>query len=141
MKAQQTDSYKKSQVETADQLSLILMSYDRAILLLDKAKKEISEKNYEEKHNSLTKACNIVYELLASLDIDKGGEIADSLSRLYSFVIREILDADTNLNIKALDMAITTLSELRTSWEDIKDDPNTRMPDADPRETSLDLSG
>jgi flagellar protein FliS len=141
MKTKKTDSYKRSQVETADQLSLILMLYDRAILLLEKAKNEISEKNYEEKHHYLTKASNIVYELLASLDIDKGGEIADSLSRLYRFVIREILDTDTNLNIKALDMAITTLSELRTSWEDIKDDPNTRMPDADPRETSMNLSG
>ncbi len=141
MKTKKTDSYKRSQVETADQLSLILMLYDRAILLLEKAKNEISEKNYEEKHHYLTKASNIVYELLASLDIDKGGEIADSLSRLYRFVIREILDADTNLNIKALDMVITTLSELRTSWEGIKDDPNTRMPDADPRETSMNLSG
>ncbi len=141
MKTKKTDSYKRSQVETADQLSLILMLYDRAILLLEKAKNEISEKNYEEKHHYLTKASNIVYELLASLDIDKGGEIADSLSRLYRFVIREILDADTNLNIKALDMAITTLSELRTSWEGIKDDPNTRMPDADLRETNMNLSG
>jgi flagellar protein FliS len=141
MKTQKTDSYKKSQVETVDQLSLIIMLYDRAILLLEKAKNEISEKKHEEKHESLTKACNIVLELVQSLDQDKGGEIAASLSRLYSFVIREILDADTNLNIKALDMAITTLSELRTSWEGIKDDPNTRMPDADPRETSMNLSG
>ena len=141
MKTQKIDSYKKSQVETVDQLSLILMLYNRAILLLGKAREELSEKKYEEKHESLTKACNIVLELMQSLDQDKGGEIAASLSRLYSFVIREILDADTNLNIKALDMAITTLSELRTSWEGIKDDPNTRMPDADPRETSMNLSG
>jgi flagellar protein FliS len=141
MKTQKIDSYKKSQVETVDQLSLILMLYNRAILLLGKAREEISEKKHEEKHESLTKACNIVLELMQSLDQDKGGEIATSLSRLYSFVIREILDADTNLNIKALDMAITTLSELRTSWEGIKDDPNTRMPDADPRETSMNLSG
>ena len=141
METQKIDSYKKSQVETVDQLSLILMLYNRAILLLGKAREEISEKKHEEKHESLTKACNIVLELMQSLDQDKGGEIAASLSRLYSFVIREILDADTNLNIKALDMAITTLSELRTSWEGIKDDPNTRMPDADLRETNMNLSG
>jgi flagellar protein FliS len=117
------------------------MLYNRAILLLGKAREEISEKKHEEKHDSLTKACNIVFELMQSLDHDKGGEIAASLSRLYGFVIREILDADTNLNIKALDMAITTLTELRTSWEGIKDNPDTRMPDADPLETSQNLSG
>jgi flagellar protein FliS len=140
MKTQKTDSYKKSQVETVDQLSLIIMLYDKAILLLGKAREEISEKKHEEKHNSLTKACNIVFELMQSLDQDKGGEIAASLSRLYGFVVREILDADTNLNIKALDTAKTILSELRTSWEGIKDDPNVKIPDANTPEVNMDLS-
>ncbi|MHC4181845.1 MAG: flagellar export chaperone FliS [Planctomycetota bacterium] len=140
MKTQKTDSYKKSQVETVDQLSLILMLYNKAILLLGKAREEISEKKYEEKHDSLTKACNIVFELMQSLDQDKGGEIATSLSRLYGFVVREILDADTNLNIKALDTAKTILSELRTSWEGIKDDPNAKIPDTNTPEVNMDLS-
>ncbi len=141
MKTQKTDSYKKSQVETVNQLSLILMLYDKAILLLGKAREEISEKKHEEKHDSLTKACNIVFELMQSLDRDKGGEIAASLSRLYGFVVHQILDADTNLNIKALDTAKTILSELRTSWEGIKDDPNVKIPDANTPEVNMDLSG
>ena len=141
MKTQKTDSYKKSQVETVDQLSLIIMLYDKAILLLGKARVEISEEKHEEKHDSLTKACNIVFELMQSLDQDKGGEIADSLSRLYSFVVREIMDADTNLNIKALDNAKGILSELRESWEGIKSDPNIKIPDANTPEANMDLSG
>jgi flagellar protein FliS len=140
MKTQRADSYKKSQVETVDQLSLIIMLYDRAILLLDKAKNEISEEKHEEKHESLTKACNIVFELMQSLDQDKGGEIAASLSRLYGFVVREILDADTNLNIKALDNAKGILSELRESWEGIKSDPNIKIPDTNTPEANMDLS-
>jgi flagellar protein FliS len=141
MKTEKTDLYKKSQVETVDQLSLVLMLYDRAILLLDKAREEISEKKYEEKHDSLTKACNIVFELMQSLDQDKGGEIAVSLSRLYGFVVREIMDADANLNIKTLDTAKTILSELRTSWEGIKDDPNVKIPDTNTPEVNTGLSG
>jgi flagellar protein FliS len=141
MKTEKTDLYKKSQVETVDQLSLVLMLYDRAILLLDKAREEISEKKYEEKHDSLTKACNIVFELMQSLDQDKGGEIATSLSRLYGFVVREIMDADANLNIKTLDTAKTILSELRTSWEGIKDDPNVKIPDTNTPEVNTGLSG
>ena len=141
MKPQKLDLYKKSQIETADQLTLILMLYDRAILLLDKAKKEILEKKHEEKHHSLTKARDIVFELIQSLDQDKGGEIAASLSRLYGFVVREILDADTNLNIKALDNAKGILSELRESWEGIKSDPNIKIPDTNTPEANMDLSG
>jgi flagellar protein FliS len=127
MKPQKLDSYKKSQIETADQLTLILMLYDRAILLLDKAKKEILEKKHEEKHHSLTKARDIVFELIQSLDQDKGGEIAASLLLLYDFAIREILDADTNQNTKAIDNAKGILSELRKSWKDIKTNPDKEI--------------
>ncbi len=127
MKPRKADSYKKLQIETADQLSLILMLYDKAILLLNKAKEEISEKKLEEKHHSLTKAHDIVFELLQSLDQDKGGEIAVSLLRLYDFVLREIMDADANLNTKAIDNAKGILSELRDSWKDIKTNPDREI--------------
>ncbi len=140
MKTQKAYSYKKSQIETADQLSLILMLYDKVILLLDKAKKEISEKKYEEKHNSLTKACDIVFELMQSLDQNKGGKIAASLLQLYNFVVREIMDADTNLNPKAVNNAKETLSELRESWKDIKTNPNKEIMVTDNIETGTDLS-
>jgi flagellar protein FliS len=113
MKPQKADSYKKSQVETADQLSLVLMLYDRAILLLGKAEKEISEGKYEEKYHSLMKAHDIVFELIQSLDQDKGKKIAASLLQLYYFVIREIMNADANLNTKSIDNAKGILSELR----------------------------
>ncbi len=127
MKPQKLDSYKKSQIETADQLTLILMLYDRAILLLNKAKKEILEKKHEEKHHSLTKARDIVFGLIQSLDQDKGGEIAASLLLLYDFAIREILDAETNQNTKAIDNAKGILSELRKSWKDIKTNPDKEI--------------
>jgi flagellar protein FliS len=127
MKPQKVHLYKKSQIETADQLSLILMLYDRAILLLNKAEKEISEKKHEEKHHSLMKANDIVFELIQSLDQDKGGEIAASLLQLYYFVVREIMDADTNLNTKAIDNAKGILSELRESWKDIKTNPDKEI--------------
>jgi flagellar protein FliS len=127
MKPQKADSYKKSQIETADQLTLILMLYDRAILLLDKAKKEFLEKKHEEKHHSLTKAHDIVFELIQSLDQDKGEEIAASLLQLYYFVVREIMDADANLNTKAIDNAKGILSELRESWKEIKTNPDKEI--------------
>ncbi len=127
MKPKNADSYKKSQIETADQLTLILMLYDRAILSLDKAKKEILEKKHEAKHYSLTKAHDIVCELIQSLDQDKGGEIAASLLQLYYFVVREIMNADTNLNTKSIDNAKGILSELRDSWKDIKTNPDKEI--------------
>lgn len=141
MKPQMVDSYKKMQIGTADPATLILMLFDRAIVLLDKAKNEIIEKQYEEKGHSLTKANEIIAELSGSLDMEKGGEIATSLSRLYNFVMREIIDADTNLNTNAIDNARRIVSELRESWVMIKDNPNVELQNTDNANTKVDLSG
>jgi flagellar protein FliS len=141
MKIHPTDTYKKSQIETASPIDLIIMLYDRAIVLLDKAKIEISEKKYEEKNTSLTKATDIVFELLTTLDNDKGGEIATSLSRLYNFVIREITNANASLNTKGLDNAKRILSELRESWVGIKNNPDTESNNTNNNVVNIDLSG
>ncbi|MFQ5685573.1 MAG: flagellar export chaperone FliS [Candidatus Scalindua sp.] len=141
MKLQKADLYRKMQIETADPATLILMLFDRAIALFDKAKKEILEKKYEEKGYSLTKANEIIAELSGSLDMEKGGEISTSLLRLYNFVMREIVDADLNLNTNAIDNARRIVSELRESWASIKDHPDVELQDSDNTATKVDLSG
>ena len=141
MKPQKADSYRKTQIETANPATLILMLFDRAIVLLDKAKKEILEKDYEEKGNSLTKANEIIAELSSSLDLEKGGEIATSLKRLYGFVIQQILDADKNLDTNAIDNARRIVSELRESWVRIKDKPDAELQNSDNTTPNVDLSG
>ncbi len=141
METHPTDTYKKSQIETASPIDLIIMLYDRAIVLLDKAINDISERKYEEKNTSLTKATDIIFELLTILDNEKGGEIAASLTRLYNFVIREITNAGSSLNTKELDNAKRILSELRESWVSIKSNPETELNNINNNVVNIDLSG
>ena len=63
MNTQAVQSYKKMQIETLDQLSLILMSYDKAISSIENGRKGIVEEKHEERSRSLTKARDIVFEL------------------------------------------------------------------------------
>lgn len=136
-----TNSYKRMQVETADPLTLIIMLYDKVIVLLEKAKDDISEKKHEEKNFSLNKASDIVFELMVTLDRDNGGEIAASLAGLYLYVIREITDANVNLNTKALDNAKKILSELRESWSAIRNRPDIALNKTNNITADIDLSG
>ncbi len=141
METSQTKSYKKLQVETASPISLVVMLYDRAIVLLNKAKDEISEKQYEAKGKTLDKASDIIFELLTTLDKDKGGEIASSLANLYNFILSEISNANSKLNTKSLDNAIKILSELRESWDSIKDAKEIDAKSQDHVVSQLDISG
>ena len=141
MDTQQTKSYKKLQVETASPIGLVVMLYDRAIVLLNKARKEIDEKHYEAKGHTLDKASDIILELLTTLDKDKGGEIASSLTNLYNFILREITDANSSLKTKHLDNACKILSELRESWESVKDNKEIDAKSQDHIVNNLDISG
>ncbi len=141
METSQTKSYKKLQVETASPIGLVVMLYDRAIVLLNKAKNEISEKQYEAKGHTLDKASDIIFELLTTLDKDKGGEIASSLVNLYNFILSEIANANSKLNAKSLDNAIKVLSELRESWDSIKDAKEIDAKSQDHVVSQLDISG
>ncbi len=141
MKPQKPDSYRKTQIETANPATLILMLFDRAIVLLDKAKKETLEKDYEQKGYSLTKAYDIITELAVSLDMEKGGEIATSLKRLYGFVLQQIVDADKELDTNKIDNARRVVLELRESWASIKDNPDAELQISDNITTNIDLSG
>lgn len=141
MDTQQPKSYKKLQVETASPIGLVVMLYDRAIVLLNKARKEIDEKQYEAKGHTLDKASDIILELLTTLDKDKGGEIATSLTNLYNFILREITDANSSLKTKHLDNACKILSELRESWESVKDNREIDAKSQDHIVNNLDISG
>lgn len=141
MDSQVTKSYKKMQIETADQKTLILMLYDKTISLLDKGRKEIETKDHEQKGHSLSKAKDIVFELLSSLDMENGGEIAAKLSVLYDYVIREIMDADSKLNVRAIDDAKRIMSELREGWNGINVDSNIKSQDAEMPKVNFDICG
>ena len=127
--------------DTVKKALKFLAGHSISYQFIDYRERPISEKQYEEKGHSLDKASDIIMELITTLDKDKGGEIAFSLANLYNFVLREINDANTKLNTKSLDSAIKILSELRESWESIKDSKEIDAMSQDHSITQLDISG
>jgi len=112
-------SYRETNVITADPKKLILMCYEGAIDSLKLGKQKIIEKDYEGKGRALTKSQDIIQELLCSLDFEKGGAIARNLEALYNYMLRRLLHANINKDIEAIDEVIFMLSELESAWQEI----------------------
>ena len=110
-------SYRKTNVITADPKRLVLMCYEGAIENLKIAKNRYAEKDYEGKSNVIKKAQDIIYELLCSLDFKRGGSIAENLESLYNYMTRRIIHADVNADIGAIEEVIGMLNELKSAWE------------------------
>jgi flagellar secretion chaperone FliS len=112
------EAYRKTQIQTADQGTLILLCYDGAVNFLRKGKKAIEENNTEDRSTFLNKAQNVIWELINSLNFD-AGEIAHNLESIYNYMIRRIIEADYHNNVEAIDEVIHYLQELKESWEKI----------------------
>lgn len=113
------NAYRKASVNTLDQNKLIVMLYDGAIKQSGFAIEYIKAKEVEKTHNSLVKAKNIIAELMASLNLDKGGDIAKNLQSLYAFMYSQLIEANMNKDPKPVKTVIGLLKELRSAWAQI----------------------
>lgn len=110
-------SYRKTNVITADPGKLVIMCYEGAIDNLLIAKQKMAAKEYGDKAKALIKAQEIIDELLYSLDFEKGGSVAKNLESLYNYITRRIIQADVNKDIAGFDEVIGILRQLLSAWE------------------------
>jgi flagellar protein FliS len=113
---QHVQQYLKQSIEGAGQGDLIVLMYDAAITFLNTGKIKIQEKDIEGAHNALVKAINIVRELTASLNTEKGGDIAKNLLSLYAFINRRIVESNTKKETTGIDEALVLMTQLRETW-------------------------
>ncbi|HDL89312.1 MAG TPA: flagellar export chaperone FliS [Thermodesulforhabdus norvegica] len=113
------DTYRKTGVETADPLKLVIMCYDAVIDDLRKAKEYHQEKNLEATYDRVRHAQDVITELLVALDYEKGGDIAVNLGRLYNFVLRQLIVVNSRTDPQHYETLIKLLEELKGAWEQI----------------------
>jgi flagellar protein FliS len=113
------DQYKKTHVETAGKLDLVLMCYEKAVEVIRQAGKLHEEKRFEEKAQRLKKAIDILTQLQSCLNFEGGGELARNLDSIYAYLIRRLVEGDLQKNISAFDEAVRILSELKEAWNQI----------------------
>jgi len=111
-----TREYLKTQIQTASREQLVLMLYDGAIRFSEQARDLVVAKDYEEAHNLLIRAQNIVLELLYALDRKTGGEVADNLASLYTYCYNRLIEANVHHLPERIDESTSVLRGLREAW-------------------------
>ena len=120
-------SYRKTNVMTANPKRLIIMCYEGAIENLKISKQKYIEQDYDGRSKALSKAQDIINELVCALDFEKGGAIAMSLDSLYNYMLRRIIHADVNKDVTPIDEIIGMLYELKSAWEEVLYKPGNEI--------------
>ncbi|MCX7653504.1 MAG: flagellar export chaperone FliS [Fervidobacterium sp.] len=110
--------YTEQMVLTASPAKLIELLLDKAISVLEDAKRLIDEKNYTEANDKIVRAQDIVMELNLALDLEKGGDIAKNLRALYNYMYRTLVEANIKKDKNMIDDVKTLLSDLLSTWRE-----------------------
>jgi flagellar protein FliS len=117
-------AYKETRVKTAGQGQLIIMLYDEAVKQLDQGLELMKQYSKGKKDpgkieniaKALLKTQEIITELMVSLDFEQGRDVAKNLFSLYTWFNQEIVEANTNKDIKRVADVRNMLVDLRTAW-------------------------
>lgn len=109
-------TYFQTQVTTTTQGDLLIMLFDGALKFLTLAREKILERDYAQKGILISKTLDILAELQATLNPQKGGEMADRLKRLYLYCSTRLLMANRKLDTEPLDETVRILTGLREAF-------------------------
>ena len=111
-------NYIQTQVSTTTQGDLVIMLFDAALKFLHRAKEKMAEKNYAQKGILISKALDILSELQGSLNVNKGGELAERLQKLYFFCSARLLMANLKMDAAKIDEVVGILNGLREAFSE-----------------------
>jgi flagellar secretion chaperone FliS len=109
-------SYKTANITTADRGKLVIMIYDHCIKWTKKAEEELVANRLEPMVKAVQRVQNGLTELMCALDMEKGGEIAKNLFRLYEFYSRHLTLAISKRSAQHLKDVSGMMSILREAW-------------------------
>lgn len=114
------NAYQKINTMGMSQLDLILTVYRGGIGFLNQARDHFQKDELVAGRAACDRARKCIVHLYTTLDMDKGGAIADRLGQLYAFMIERIDLAVANKSRDILDDVIANLTTIKEGWEGIQ---------------------
>lgn len=112
----QSSSYRATEVLSLSRERLVPVLYEHLLVNLKRAAVQIRERDFEGKAESLSRASEIVHDLLAHLDFEVEGGLAPRLASLYAFWSREITDIGREMDAARVDRLVELVQPLHQSW-------------------------
>lgn len=110
-------TYKQNSMNTASPGELTLMLYNGCLKFIKQAEKAINESQIESRNINITKAQNIIRELMLTLKTDS--EVGQNMMALYDFILNRLIDANVKNDLEALKEAEEFVKEFRDTWKEV----------------------
>jgi flagellar protein FliS len=118
MKASQTQlSYRKSAIEGASSIGLIIVLFDTLAGDLRRAAAAIRKNDIEKRCRELDHASLVIGQLESWVDINNGGESAQTLAAFYAQLRAKMMEAAGRKSAELLESQIEIIMQVRSAWQ------------------------
>jgi flagellar protein FliS len=112
-------AYRQTEAQSRTPLELVVMLYDGALRFTAQVRDAIERKDIPARREATARTLAIIGELQGTLDLDKGGAIAESLNALYVYITGLLMKAGAKQETRHAEEATRVLTTLRDAWADI----------------------
>lgn len=113
-------AYQATQLQQEDGVSLVVQLYDGMLGYLRRGADMMADRNALGAAESVRRAVDIVGELQAVLDLERGGEIAANLDRLYTYCRRRIMESHLAADPSGLQEVAKLMAPMRDAWAEAR---------------------
>jgi flagellar secretion chaperone FliS len=118
MKASQTQlSYRKSAIEGASSIGLIIVLFDTLAGDLRRAAAAIRKNDIEKRCRELDHASLVIGQLESWIDMSNGGESAQTLAAFYAQLRAKMMEAAGSKSAELLETQIEIIMQVRSAWQ------------------------
>lgn len=114
-------TYKEIDTMGMSQVDLIVTVYRGAMAYLDQAQADFESGKLSDGRTACESARKCIVHLYTTLDMEKGGVIADHLARLYAYMVEQLDLAVANKSCRILNEIKGLLGSLKEGWERLKE--------------------
>ena len=108
-----------SRIEAASPHELVAILYEELVCALEVTRTALAQKKPEACRSARERSCSILLALEASLDFERGGELAVNLAGIYRSMQKELAGSLQTCDAARLDAVRGSVSELLAAWKGI----------------------
>ena len=110
--------YIANRVNTASREQLLLITYEIGVKACRNAETALVSGSTEEANRNIQKAQDVLRELMVTLNMETGGEVAEGLMKLYDFMYLLLVEANVRKEPEKVSVVRGMLEELKGTWEE-----------------------
>lgn len=113
-------AYRQGLAGTESPVQLVVLLYEQAAKDIREALKALRAGDIERRTFEIDHALLVIGQLHATLDMERGGEVAQNLARFYTLVRSRLLQAQIQSSAEILEEQINLLLSLREAWQEVE---------------------